>query len=78
VGEEVVAGERGVGLELVVAIKAGLAAGQGRAEGGASGRITANAKLLGHEITVGQGQTEESKQIGKVVANVVDVLLRVH
>ena len=77
VGEEVVAGERRIGFELVVAVEAGLAASQSWAEGGASGRITTNAKLLGHEIAVGQGQTEESKQIGKVVSDVVDILLSI-
>jgi hypothetical protein len=78
VGEEVVAGERRVGLELVVAVEAGLAASQRRAEGGASGRITTNAELLGYEIAVGQGETEKGKQSGKIVSDVVDVLLRVN
>jgi hypothetical protein len=77
VGEEVVAGERSIGLELVVAVEARLTASQHRADRGASGCITTNAELLGYEIAVGHGQTEESKQVGKVVSNVVDVLLRV-
>jgi hypothetical protein len=78
VGEEVVAGERSVSLELVVAVEARLTASQQRADRGASGRITTNAELLGHEIAVGHGQTEESKQVGKVVSNVVDVLLGIN
>jgi hypothetical protein len=78
VGEEIVASERRVGLELVVAVKARLAACQTRVERGSGRCITPNAELFGDDVSVGQGESKEGKQVCKIVADVVNVLLRIH
>lgn len=77
VGKVIVTGERGVSLELVVAIKTWLAASQDWVGRSAAGGVASDRKLLGDEIAVGQGQTEKGEEVGKIVANVVDVLLSV-
>ena len=77
VEEEVVASQRRIGFELVVAIETRLASGESWAERCTCGSIATNGKLLGHNITVGESETERSEQHCEVVANVVHVLLRV-
>lgn len=77
VGKVVVAGERSVSLELVVAVKTGLRSSQSWAERCATGSITSDRELLGDEVSVGEGQTQKGEENGQVVSDVVDVLLSV-
>ena len=73
--EEVVACERRIGLELVVAIKTGLAA-QKRECGSARRGIASDTETSGEHITT-SFNTEDSEEDGKVVSYVVDILLGV-
>jgi hypothetical protein len=79
VGKEViVASERRVCLELVVAVEARLAACQTRVERCSGRCITPNAELFGDDVSVGQGESKQGKQVREIIANIVDVLLRIH
>lgn len=61
-----------------MAVKPRFAACQGWVEGSASSCVASDAELLGYDVSVGQGQTEERQKVGKIIANVVNILLSVH
>jgi hypothetical protein len=72
-GKVVVAGQRRVGFELVVAVETGLAA-QKRECSSAGCRVAANAQPEGRDVASGF-DTQDGKEDGEIVADVVDVLL---
>jgi hypothetical protein len=78
VGEVIVASERGVCLEFVVAVEARLAARQTGVERCSGRCITPNAELFGDNVSIGQGKSKQGKQVREIVADIVEVLLRVH
>jgi hypothetical protein len=78
VGEIIVASERRVCLELVVAVEARLAACQTGVERCSGRCITPNAELFGDDVSIGQGKSKQGEQICEIVADIVEVLLRIH
>lgn len=75
-GEEVVAGEGGVGFELVMAGKTWLAAGQNWVEGRTCCCLAADGELGGDKVAISL-EAEEGEEVGEIVADVIDVLLGV-
>lgn len=78
IGKEiVVSGERGVGLEFVVAVETRFRSSKEGTERGSSSGIASNGELLGDKITIGKGETKCGEKCGQIVANVVKVLLSI-
>lgn len=77
VSEVVVTRKRAVGFELVVAIETGLRASHSRTNGSAGGGIATDGEALGSNVTIGGSETEDGEKGGKVVANVVHLLLSI-
>lgn len=77
VQEEVISGQRRVGFKLVVTVETGFLAGEGRVVGCAGSGVTSDGQLHGHWVTVGESETEQSEQVCKVEADIVQVLLSI-
>ena len=78
VGEEVVvARERGVGFELVVAGEPRFGAGEERSRGRSGRGVAANGEPFGQDVAIAERQTEDREQDCQIVADVIYVLLGV-
>lgn len=70
----VVAAHRSIGLEVVVAVEARLAAGDERNSGGAASSIAADGELPRDHIAISEYESDQSDDVGQIPGHVEHVL----